>query len=456
MKTLVILLFLSLSCLSGSAQTLRITFRGTGDANHIDWITATNLSNNQSVTLPGHETLNLRYLYPDSLGKEERGNPFGNLKGTIWPNPFQGSATLQINVNNEQTVNITVRNLAGQVIANSNEFMTAGVNNVALTLANDGIYFITMTSAGGVSTFKAICAGSAVSENTISHLGGAGDASGFNQSGIKSMESGYWLDIFKGDKILYKFISGNHTTLLTDVPRESRKYDVKFAACADKQGKNYPVINVNGQTWMAENLTYLPSVSNSYAGSTTRPYYYVYNFQGSDVKRAIKSRAYEEYGVLYNWTAARSACPEGWKLPTDAEWQKLESFLGMNSMVVSEKGWRHSGNVGDKLKEQGTEHWNSANSQALNSLAFSARAGGLRLMPFPGPEVVNEDGTNSEGPYGTFQNIGTCGIFWTSTPYNPQEAWYRRFGCVYGGVERLTSNKSLGFSVRCIRDYPKD
>jgi uncharacterized protein (TIGR02145 family) len=456
MKALAISLILSLSCLSGFAQTLRITFMGTGDANHVDWIKATNLSTNRSVTLPGYETLNLRYLYPDSAGKAIIGNPFGNLKGIIWPNPFQGSATLQLNVNEEQTVNITVRNLAGQVIAQSNEFMEAGVNNFALTLADDGIYIITMATVGGVSSFKAICSGTAAPQNTIRHIGCSGDASGFNPSGLKSMESGYWLNVTKGDRILYTCTSGDHTTLVTDVPKESRRYAIKFTACVDKQGKNYPVIHVNGQTWMAENLTYLPMVSASYTGSTNQPHYYVYNFQESNVEKAKKSKAYEEYGVLYNWPAARSACPEGWKVPTDAEWQTMERFLGMNSMTASVKGWRASGNVGNKLKETGHQHWNNSNSSAVNSLAFSARAGGLRLMPFPSPEPVSEDGTNSEGPYGTFSNLGSCGIFWTSTPYNQQEAWYRRFGCVESGVERLTSNKSLGFSVRCIRDYPKD
>lgn len=252
-------------------------------------------------------------------------------------------------------------------------------------------------------------------------------------------------------------MSGSTTTLVTDVPEASKNYKVKFTTCTDKQGRNYPVININGQTWMAENLALLPSVSPSEGGSMSSPYYYIYGYQGTDVKRALKSKNFAEYGVLYNWEAARGGCPQGWKLPSDADWKKMEKFLGMNEINVAEKGWRLTGEVGSKLKERGNEHWNTSNVSSSDEVAFNARPGGIRLMPFPGPEENDDSGNGSyAGPFGTFSNLGICGIYWTSSATNPRTAWNRRFGCVEGGVERMTMNKSLGFSVRCIKDRPEE
>ena len=35
------------------------------------------------------------------------------------------------------------------------------------------------------------------------------------------------------------------------------------------------------------------------------------------------------YGKLYSWEAVEEAVPPGWHLPTDQEWKRLESELGM-------------------------------------------------------------------------------------------------------------------------------
>ena len=42
------------------------------------------------------------------------------------------------------------------------------------------------------------------------------------------------------------------------------------------------------------------------------------------------------YGNLYNWYAvhdSRNIAPDGWHVPTDAEWQTLVDFLGGNTLA---------------------------------------------------------------------------------------------------------------------------
>lgn len=87
-----------------------------------------------------------------------------------------------------------------------------------------------------------------------------------------------------------------------------------------RDGKVYNIVTIGKQFWMAENLAYLPSVVDPGTGSYTEPYYSVYGYNGTDVAAAKATENYQTYGVLYNWPAAMTACPEGWHLPSDAEW----------------------------------------------------------------------------------------------------------------------------------------
>jgi len=78
----------------------------------------------------------------------------------------------------------------------------------------------------------------------------------------------------------------------------------------------YKYVKIGTQTWMAENLAYLPAVSPSSDGSESSAFYYVYNYEGSSISEAKSQGNYTSYGVLYNWEAAKIACPSGWYLPS--------------------------------------------------------------------------------------------------------------------------------------------
>ncbi|HYQ57544.1 MAG TPA: FISUMP domain-containing protein [Draconibacterium sp.] len=193
----------------------------------------------------------------------------------------------------------------------------------------------------------------------------------------------------------------------------------KFTDTRDNQTYNW--VRIGDQIWMAENLTYLPSVSPSNQGSGTAPYYYVYGYQGTDVAAAKQNANYTTYGVLYNWPAAKSACPPGWHLPTGDEWTALTIFLGGSSVA------------GGKMKEAGTAHWLSPNSGATNESEFSAFPGGYRY---------------SDG----FANIGLNGGWWSATEYDSDSAWRQGVHYYVTKVDRNPYYKQVGFSVRCVRD----
>jgi uncharacterized protein (TIGR02145 family) len=168
-----------------------------------------------------------------------------------------------------------------------------------------------------------------------------------------------------------------------------------------RDGKVYKTVKIGNQIWMAENLAYAPSSGN----------YWAYDNDNSNV---------ETYGYLYDWETACDVCPDGWHLPTDAEWTELTDYLGENA--------------GGKLKETGTTHWNTPNTGATNETGFTALPGGYR----------NYDGS--------FDIVGYTGYWWSATEYNATNAWYRGMYYHNSYVNRNNLYKKVGFSVRCVRD----
>ncbi|MEM6647431.1 MAG: FISUMP domain-containing protein [Bacteroidota bacterium] len=190
-----------------------------------------------------------------------------------------------------------------------------------------------------------------------------------------------------------------------------------------RDGKVYQTATIGSQVWMAENLAYLPSVVGPGTGSQTTPYYYVYDYDGTDVNAAKATSNYSDYGVLYNWTAAVNACPAGWHLPSELEWIELTDYLGGEDVA------------GGKLKEIGTSHWLSPNTGATNDTGFTALPGGIR----------NFDGS-------TFSDIGSSGAWWSSTERGTIYAWGRYMGSDYIYVGGDDADKEIGGYVRCLKD----
>ena len=190
-----------------------------------------------------------------------------------------------------------------------------------------------------------------------------------------------------------------------------------------RDGNVYKTVSIGTQVWMAENLRYLPSVVGPGNDSETTPYYYVYGYDGEDVKAAKDSSNYSKYGVLYNWPAAISACPKGWHLPSDAEWQQLIDYLGGAKIA------------GGKLKEIGTKHWNSPNVGATNSSGFTALPAGFYF-------------------YG-FGTLGVNGSWWSATVFSqggPGTAGYWNVSIFDEAVYNSGLGKYYGYSVRCVKD----
>ena len=81
----------------------------------------------------------------------------------------------------------------------------------------------------------------------------------------------------------------------------------------------YPTLSLAGKVWMTKNLFYLPKIYPGGTGSNTEERYYVYGYNGNRLDEAKGNMKYQSTGALYNFPAAKAACPNGWRLPTRQE-----------------------------------------------------------------------------------------------------------------------------------------
>ena len=144
----------------------------------------------------------------------------------------------------------------------------------------------------------------------------------------------------------------------------------------------------------------------------------------------------EKYGLLYTYDAALKALPDGWRLPTDEDWKKLEQTLGMSTSESNAIGWR--GSLEGELMQQ---------KDGIN----------LRLCGFIA--------LGGSGSYLFLRNAGDYGFYWTSTvdeSYKKSTAvYFRRIRYNSSQIERDVTtiadeslmgmnNKYMG--VRYVRD----
>ena len=199
----------------------------------------------------------------------------------------------------------------------------------------------------------------------------------------------------------------------------------------DIDGNVYQTVKIGDQWWMAENLkvthyrdgTEIPEITDdgTWAGLSSGAYC---NYDNDDNNA-------DTYGSLYNWyavTDSRNIAPEGWHVPSDAEWTTLTTYLGGESVA------------GGKMKETGTTHWTSPNTGATNESGFAALPGGYR--------------SDGDGGPGYFGGEGNYAYFWSSPEYLMSYALGRVllnndsgiYGSNYNNLERD------GYSVRLVRD----
>lgn len=200
--------------------------------------------------------------------------------------------------------------------------------------------------------------------------------------------------------------------------------------------KVYPVVLIDEQYWMAENLnigTYVTIATGQSDNGVFEKYCYDDDEANCDT-----------YGGIYTWEemmqytsgeSVQGVCPSGWHLPSDEEWKALEMALGMSAEATdSVARMRGINNEGGKLKFTGTDFWNDPNQGATNETGFSALPIGYSIFT------------------GSFEGIGEFTTFWTTTWGTEFDVYYRYLHYNSGKIGRYLGYPANGTPVRCIKD----
>jgi len=199
----------------------------------------------------------------------------------------------------------------------------------------------------------------------------------------------------------------------------------------DVDGNVYQTVGIGPMEWMAENLKVthyrngagIPKITdyNQWAGSKVGAYTWYAN---------DKEMYGKYYGALYNWFAVNDSaglCPEGWHIPSAAEWDTTFYALGGDAVA------------GGKLKSTLTNlyqqpYWFLPNYYGTNESGFNALPGGFRSFI-----------------EGAFSGLSASGIWWSSTP-DSIDIKGTFLTTNSGAAFRELINRNTGASVRCVKD----
>jgi len=167
----------------------------------------------------------------------------------------------------------------------------------------------------------------------------------------------------------------------------------------DRDGQTYKTVKIGGQWWMAQNLNYETDSSFCYKDSV---------------------EFCEKYGRLYTWDAVVDVCPDGWHLPSKAEWETLITAVGGQATA------------GKMLKS-------TSGGKGSDAFGFSALPAGYR---------VKGGGYLYAGAHTFFRSSTVSSTEINNGPYSA----FLDFNADYAAGMSSDDYNNYGFSVRCLKD----
>jgi len=229
----------------------------------------------------------------------------------------------------------------------------------------------------------------------------------------------------------------------------------------DIDGNTYKTVTIGNQTWMAENLrttryadgTPIPDGTHDTVFSYQNPYRYELKYGNASLP--------VQYGLLYNWFAAtrgksgklnpsgvQGACPDGWHLPSQLEWEILANqvremgyeyegnYNYIAKALASQTGWEKSKYLGVPGKDPASN--NATGFSALPageySYQYNIQSGHLNYLSFD------------------YRFNGLVSIFWTANELGHVNGTYFSISYFQPNCIQDYQNKRDALSVRCVKN----
>jgi len=175
-----------------------------------------------------------------------------------------------------------------------------------------------------------------------------------------------------------------------------------------RDGQKYRTVKIGKQTWMAENLNF--KTGNSWC----------YENQESNCQK---------YGRLYNLATAFIACPTGWHLPNDDDWNSLTKAVG---------GKRVEDDCGCEYEYVACYYWDIAGGNLKSKTNWNGTTDQFGFSALPGGARIDN---------GNFDLIGQYAYWWganNTRSIGPTKNIVREDGFFF--------DDNYGFSVRCVKE----
>ena len=424
-KVQLIILSIILS-VNAYALDYTITFTGGGGSSTVGAVLVKNITKNTSVTVPAGGVLNLTDA-ATSFNLTDAND------AQITHSQQNGIATVNISSDLSGPTQLSVFSVDGRQLATFRHNMLQGINSFEIALPT-GISIFKVKGNGISYSTKLINQSTSTNTPSIKLIGETPIALNKAQKAppvIPVISMAYTA----GDQIKYKSSSIGYTSIVTEIPTSSANVHFNYTKAMDIDENEYNVVTIGTQIWLVENLKttkfrngdLIPNITAANTwGTTTTPAWSDYSNSAANGTK---------YGHLYNWYAAvdaKNIAPEGWHVPTDAEWTTLTTYVSTHLGT--------SVNIPKALAS--TTDWAShllanalGNNTAINnSTGFSVLPSGYR------------DGA------GASNSITYYSFLWTTLELNATTAWCRWFDYSTTTVIRVNGQKKSGYAIRCVKD----
>lgn len=358
-----------------------------------------------------------------------------------YPNPCREQTHISIFVPDRDRLSFIVTDISGQIRMRSEMTLDYGLHKLNFSPGAGDIFFFTAIWRGNTSSIKIMKISSGSQDKCL--LTYEGDIQQLNP--LKEGVLNEHFKFFINDRLLFVGYANGIESGLFDQPIESKEYTLSFdynIPCPgnptiEYEGQVYNTVQIFNQCWLKENLN---------VGRAIHGY-----FQPSD-NDTIEKYCYnnelancEKYGGLYNWKemmnystkeSVQGICPQGWHIPSDAEWILLEG--GVDSLyTISDTIWNRywfsrGYDCGFKLKS--SQGWNE-NGNGNDYFGYTGIPAGYRWHD------------------GFFYQLDNYAFWWTSSQYSYGDAWYRIIYYYSNDIYRNGDlRKVTGMSVRCVKD----
>lgn len=473
-KTILFFILFTILPVCVMAQTVTLCFTGRDvDTNwlQLDHVDITNHTKGWSETIAWPD-LTLTMLNGVGINDFVNNGVFSLHQNN--PNPFNGTTHVNLSTTTLGAVTLEIADMNGHIVVKADVIpQQQGYHQFQVTLSTPGSYIMTARQNGRSSFVKMVNNGGG-NKNCIDYVGVSRSlASEFEtrQFTINPFDFGDQMEylgyaIIDGQEVesipITQMQETEDTIVLYFTEAPTLQYGQPCPGTptlTDIDGNVYNTVQIGNQCWMKENLRTTHYANNvpirSGNNSTSITERYPKRFAPNNDESLVPA-----YGYQYNWFAlmpgasssnanpsgVQGVCPDGWHVPSDAEWTQLENYVSSQSEYVC--------TINDSIYEDyfpdvpkiakslaATTGWETNDIEnnctigndlnANNATGFSALPAGERA--------------------GSSLGFCTYACFWTST----NQGEYHLFREIWSSqdcVGRESAYGYLGCSVRCVKD----